>query len=306
MPYAHPTVEHYTPLFVTLGAATDPEEPGRAGHRRLLDGPVEAVAPGRLTRPVSSSSSTRSSAVGSHRSAAALARTWSPRVAPEITDPTAGWAARPAIATSRSVRSRSSAYDVSASMRSHSASRSHCERSGSSAAPGARRRRLAAVVLAGQQAVLEREVRQQPDAERLARRHHLVLDGPVEQRVAVLRRHEPLQPRRPRRPVGVGDLPGGEVRGADVAHLARAYQVGERRQRLLDRRHVVGHVQLVQVDVVGPQPAQAALDRRHDRATGSPAPDRPAAVRRRTSSPPRTRRAAPPGRSPASPRWRRA
>ncbi|MBB5868660.1 4,5-DOPA dioxygenase extradiol [Allocatelliglobosispora scoriae] len=27
MPYAHPTVEHYTPLFVTLGAATDPEAP---------------------------------------------------------------------------------------------------------------------------------------------------------------------------------------------------------------------------------------------------------------------------------------
>jgi 4,5-DOPA dioxygenase extradiol len=29
MPYAHPTVEHYTPLFVTLGAATDPETPGQ-------------------------------------------------------------------------------------------------------------------------------------------------------------------------------------------------------------------------------------------------------------------------------------
>jgi 4,5-DOPA dioxygenase extradiol len=28
MPYAHPTVEHYTPLVVTLGAATDPEAPG--------------------------------------------------------------------------------------------------------------------------------------------------------------------------------------------------------------------------------------------------------------------------------------
>ena len=27
MPYAHPTVEHLTPLFVTLGAATDPEVP---------------------------------------------------------------------------------------------------------------------------------------------------------------------------------------------------------------------------------------------------------------------------------------
>jgi 4,5-DOPA dioxygenase extradiol len=28
MPFAHPTVEHYTPLFVTLGAATDTEAPG--------------------------------------------------------------------------------------------------------------------------------------------------------------------------------------------------------------------------------------------------------------------------------------
>ncbi|WP_114422391.1 dioxygenase [Nocardioides houyundeii] len=28
MPYAHPTVEHYTPLFVTLGAATVADEPG--------------------------------------------------------------------------------------------------------------------------------------------------------------------------------------------------------------------------------------------------------------------------------------
>lgn len=29
MPYAHPTVEHYTPLFVTLGAAADPESPAQ-------------------------------------------------------------------------------------------------------------------------------------------------------------------------------------------------------------------------------------------------------------------------------------
>jgi 4,5-DOPA dioxygenase extradiol len=28
MPYAHPTVEHYSPLFVTLGAAADPGSPG--------------------------------------------------------------------------------------------------------------------------------------------------------------------------------------------------------------------------------------------------------------------------------------
>ena len=24
-PYAHPTVEHFTPLFIAIGAATDPE-----------------------------------------------------------------------------------------------------------------------------------------------------------------------------------------------------------------------------------------------------------------------------------------
>jgi 4,5-DOPA dioxygenase extradiol len=34
MPFAHPTVEHYTPLFVTLGAATTPDEPGT----QVIDG----------------------------------------------------------------------------------------------------------------------------------------------------------------------------------------------------------------------------------------------------------------------------
>ncbi len=34
MPYAHPTVEHFTPLFVALGAATDSEAPGK----QVIDG----------------------------------------------------------------------------------------------------------------------------------------------------------------------------------------------------------------------------------------------------------------------------
>jgi 4,5-DOPA dioxygenase extradiol len=34
MPYAHPTVEHYTPLFVTLGAATDAGVPAE----QVIDG----------------------------------------------------------------------------------------------------------------------------------------------------------------------------------------------------------------------------------------------------------------------------
>ena len=34
MPYAHPTVEHFTPLFITLGAA------------QKTDGPVETLIDG--------------------------------------------------------------------------------------------------------------------------------------------------------------------------------------------------------------------------------------------------------------------
>jgi len=34
MPYAHPTVEHFTPLFITLGASTNPEKPSD----QLIDG----------------------------------------------------------------------------------------------------------------------------------------------------------------------------------------------------------------------------------------------------------------------------
>jgi len=34
MPYAHPTVEHFTPLFITLGASSDPEAPSD----QLIDG----------------------------------------------------------------------------------------------------------------------------------------------------------------------------------------------------------------------------------------------------------------------------
>ena len=34
MPYAHPTAEHFAPLFVTLGAATDPAAP----PEQLIDG----------------------------------------------------------------------------------------------------------------------------------------------------------------------------------------------------------------------------------------------------------------------------
>ncbi len=34
MPYAHPTIEHFAPLFVTLGASSDPEQI----PRQVIDG----------------------------------------------------------------------------------------------------------------------------------------------------------------------------------------------------------------------------------------------------------------------------
>jgi 4,5-DOPA dioxygenase extradiol len=40
LPYAHPTVEHFTPLFVTLGAATDPA----AGVTTTIDGYMVGLA----------------------------------------------------------------------------------------------------------------------------------------------------------------------------------------------------------------------------------------------------------------------
>lgn len=43
MPYAHPTAEHYMPLFVTLGAATDPT----AGVTTRIEGHMWASRAGR-------------------------------------------------------------------------------------------------------------------------------------------------------------------------------------------------------------------------------------------------------------------
>jgi hypothetical protein len=134
---------------------------------------------------------------------------------------------------------------------------------------GAGGRRLVAPVLAAEQAGVEREERQQAEPELLTGRHHLGLDLALEQAVPVLRADERGQVAGPGGPVGVGDLPTGEVGVAQVAHLARADQVVEGGQRLLDRGGRVGLVQLVEVEVVGLEPAQRGLDRAHDVPPGA-------------------------------------
>jgi hypothetical protein len=94
----------------------------------------------------------------------------------------------------------------------------------------------------------------------LAGGSHVGLDAPVEQAVLVLGADEAAEMVDVGGPIGIGDLPAAEVGAADVADLALADQVVERREGLLDGGVGIGDVDLVEVDPVGPEPAQAGLD----------------------------------------------
>ena len=86
----------------------------------------------------------------------------------------------------------------------------------------------------------------------------------LEQRPVVLRGDERRVAAAGREVRGVGQLPAGEVRVADVPDLALGDQLVQRGDGLLDRGHRVRDVLLVQVDVVGAQPAQRLGDRTPD------------------------------------------
>jgi hypothetical protein len=88
---------------------------------------------------------------------------------------------------------------------------------------------------------------------------HFGLDAAHQQRVRRLFGDEPLPAALLRHPLGLDDLARGIGRTPDVAHLARADQVGQRTQGLVDVRIGVGAVDLIEVDPVGLQPAQAVL-----------------------------------------------
>ncbi len=122
-------------------------------------------------------------------------------------------------------------------------------------------RRLAALVLAGQQSARQREERQQAELVFLRRRQQILLDVAHDEAVFVLAGDETADVHRARDIFGFGDAPGRKVGIADVAHLALAHEIVERAQRLLDRRQRIVIVLLVEIDVVGLQPLQARLDR---------------------------------------------
>ena len=67
-------------------------------------------------------------------------------------------------------------------------------------------------------------------------------------------------------PLGLDDLLGRKCGGADGPNLAGADQIGEGAQSLVDVRRRVGAMHLVQIDVVGAQPAQAVLHLTHQPA----------------------------------------
>src|SRR6266542_2113370 len=208
-------------------------------------------------RGTMASRAARSSGVGCQSAALTLARTCSGRVAPAMTDATAGWAASPPTATSCRPRWRSAAYFSRASTLSNASEVSQ------SARPTRR------PPSAGEQATGERVERQHADAVLDAGGDDLLLDPALQQAVLVLRRDHAGAVLGQGDPVRVGDPEAGVVGGADVAHLALHDQLVEGGDRLPQWRLGIGAMLRVEVDVVGLEPAQAGLDRAPDVATGA-------------------------------------
>ena len=92
-------------------------------------------------------------------------------------------------------------------------------------------------------------------------RHQLPLVLAAQQRIIDLMRHKA----RPAVTLGHGQrlhqVPAGEVRGRDVAHLALADKGVQRLLHLLDRRQRVEAVQVVNVHIIGAQAAQTGFER---------------------------------------------
>src|SRR5581483_9572080 len=122
----------------------------------------------------------------------------------------------------------------------------------------------AARVLAGEEPAREREVREEAEPEPLACGQHLVLWLALDERVLVLDGDEPREAALAGDVLRLLDLRGREVRAAGPAHRALPHELVQRAERLLDRRRRTTLVELVNVDRVGAEAAERALDRPAD------------------------------------------
>ena len=117
---------------------------------------------------------------------------------------------------------------------------------------------------AGEKSAGKRAPDQEPEPLILDQRNRLALELASSQRIVRLRAPEALEMLLPRHRQRLHQLPGGQIRAADVAHLAGAHEIVERAQRVFDVRQRVGAVNLIEVDVVGAEPLQARFDRLDD------------------------------------------
>ena len=132
---------------------------------------------------------------------------------------------------------------------------------------------------AAEEAAAERAPRDHAESVVLARGEHLELHGPGVQVVEALLRHEAERVPAARRLVRLDDVPSREVAAPDVEHLPLRDQHVHRLPDLVPWCVAIDVVHLVQVDVVGLQPAEAVLTRLPDVQRGELALVRPRTAR---------------------------
>jgi hypothetical protein len=116
---------------------------------------------------------------------------------------------------------------------------------------------------AGKPPARERAPRQHGHTLVDALRDHLALFLAVDEVVVVLHRGEPRGPVAVGRGLSFGELPREHAARPEVACLSHLDDVMERVHRLRDRRCRIPAMDLVEVDIVHPEPLQRGVDRCH-------------------------------------------
>ena len=135
--------------------------------------------------------------------------------------------------------------------------------------------RLALAVAAGEEPAAQRAPGEHAHPVALTGGQQRGLDTARQDRVRRLLGPEPQQPVPLRRPVRGHDVLRGKTRTTERADLARVHQIRQRAKGFLDVGRVIRPVDLVEVDPVRAEPAQALLDLVGDPPPRVPAPVRP-------------------------------